>query len=310
MARSMVGVFGLAGLLFPAAVLAQQPQPLPWPFPGVPNPSQVPAPTPGPTPSPVPVPQPVPASQAAGIPVVFEVFTSLDCGACESAEYTVNRFAVPQAVPGAWVIPLAFHVEFYGGSTTTDPYVLPASTRRQQTYDSARGRVYTPQGIVDGDREFIASEDGTARTAIAAAARQRKIGVDVTRSSRNVSPGSAALSIRFGGSATRRPATVTVVLAEKGLLLLHHGGKIDYDRVPLVPVVRSVTEVGTASPAGGALEATVPIPAVAVRANLTAVVLLEDASSHHIVGVAVVAGTELNWIALHAETENERARRL
>jgi hypothetical protein len=179
-------------------------------------------------------------------------------------------------------------VEFYGGATTTDPYVLPAATKRQQTYDAARGRVYTPQAIVDGDREFTGSEDGTARTAIAAAARQSKVNVEVSRAPRLVGPTTLALSIRYGGSG-RRAATITAVLTESSLVEIHHGGLTDYDRKPLAPVVRSIQDVGSASPGGGTVETTLTIPAGAVRANVTAVVLLQDASSHHILGAGTLA---------------------
>jgi hypothetical protein len=199
----------------------------------------------------------------------------------------MNRL-VTQPVQGARLIPLAYHVEFYGGASTTDPYVLPAATRRQQTYDSVRGRVYTPQGIVDGDREFIGSEDGTARSAIAAAARQPKVSVEVSRAPRLVGPAALALSIRYA-SAGRRTATITAVLSESGLVEIQHGGLTDYDRKPLAPVVRTLQEVGAASPGGGTVETTMAIPAGAVRANLTAVVLLQDSATHHVLGAGTLS---------------------
>ena len=280
MTLRLLPVLVALSILVPTDVFAQPVSP--WIIPGIPNPF-LPAPTPSAAPSAAPQ-APAPAS---GPPVVFELFTSRDCAACESAEYEAIRL-VTQPVAGARLIPLAYHVEFYGGATTTDPYVLPAATRRQQTYDSARGRVYTPQAIVDGDREFTGSEDGTARTAIAAAARQSKVNVEVSRAPRLVGPTALALSIRYGGSG-RRAATITAVLTESSLVEIHHGGLTDYDRKPLAPVVRSIQEVGSASPGGGTIEATMTIPAGAVRANLTAVVLLQDASSHHILGAGTLA---------------------
>jgi hypothetical protein len=274
----------VGSLLLPSVVFAQQqPWQQPWPFPGLPNPflpaaaaSGAPAPSPS---------VPAPSSAATGTPVVLELFTSEDCAACESAEYTVNRL-VSQPVAGAQLIPLAFHVEFYGGTSGSDPFILPAATSRQNTYDSARGRVYTPQAIVDGDREFVGSEDGTARSAIASAARQPKVLVELSRSPRFVGPQALAVSIRYGASSRR--ATLTAVLAESGLVETHHGGHTDYDRTPLVPVVRAIQDVGTASARGGTAEVTLSIPPAAVRANVSAVVLLADAASHHVLGAATL----------------------
>jgi len=288
MTNRMLAALAALVIVVPTDVLAQQ-APWVWPFP---NPLQPTPPAPAPSPAAAPSATQVPTLTApSGSPVVFELFTSRDCAACESAEYTANRL-VAQPVAGARLIPLAYHVEFYGGASTTDPYVLPAATRRQQTYDAARGRVYTPQAIVDGDREFTGSEDTTARTAIAAAARLSKVNVEVSRAPRLVGPTSLALSVRYGGSG-RRSATITAVLTESSLVEIHHGGLTDYDRKPLAPVVRSIQEVGPASPGGGTVETTLAIPAGAVRANLTAVVVLQDASSHHILGAGTLAAGSL-----------------
>ncbi len=272
----------------PSDVGAQQQPPQtpwsPWILPGIPNPFPVPLPGSAAPASPFPIPIP-PVAAPAAAPVVLELFTNKDCSACESAEYTMKRLA-DQPVAGATLIRIAYHVSFVEGAGT-DPYVLQAATQRQQSYDAARGRTYTPQAIVDGDREFVGSEDETARAAIAAAARQPKVSVDVTRSARFVGPGALAISIRYGSMGARR-AGLTLVLTEKGLLDIHHGGLIEYDRRPLAPIVRSMQELGVASPGGGATEATVTLPAGTVRANLTAVVLLSDTTNHHILGAGAV----------------------
>ena len=280
-------VLVMASLLLPSDVLAggqgqvppQQPGWGPW---VIPNPFQ-PLPLPALPEAP---PMALPSAVPAGAPVVLELFTSEDCAACESAEFEIRRL-MTQPVAGARLIPLAFHVEFYGGSASTDPYVLPAATRRQQTYDAARGRVYTPQAIVDGDTEFGGADDARARAAITAATRQPKGSGEVSRGVRLVGPAALALSVRYAGSG-RRGATLSVALAEGGLELLHHGGLTAYDRTPLTPVVRALQELGAASPSGGSLETTVAIPPGAVRSNVTAVVLLQDASSHRILGVGTL----------------------
>ena len=226
----------------------------------------------------------------AGVPVVMELFTNNDCPACDQAESELNRLTTTQPVPGIRVIPLAFHVDFYGGPTKTDPYVLPAATQRQQTYDSARGRVYTPQAIVDGDREFEGGSDGTARQAIAAAAMRGKVGVGVSRSARVLAPPWLPVSIRYGSAGAAPPGGIvlTAVLTESGIVVNLPQSERSGGRTLMAPIVRSIQAVGSASPGGGAAEATLAIPASAVRGNLTVVVLLEEASTHHVIGVGTM----------------------
>jgi hypothetical protein len=257
----------------------------PWVIPPIANPfGQPPATAPPPTAAPA-------ATLAAGAPVVVELFTNNDCPACDAAESELNRLATTQPVPGARVIPLAFHVDFYGGATKSDPYVLPAATQRQQTYDAARGRVYTPQAIVDGDREFNGSEDATARSAVAAAVLRPKVGVAVSRSARVVAPPWLPVSIRYGaaGAGVRAGVTLTAVVTESGIVVNLPQSEGSGGRTLMAPIVRSIQEVGSASLGGGAAEANVAIPAGAVGANLTVVVLLEEASTHHVVGVGTMA---------------------
>ena len=241
-------------------------QRLPWVLP--------PIPTTFPNPFGVPLPaQPaVPAAVPAGVPVVMELFTNNDCPACDEAESELTRLTTTQPVPGIRVVPIAFHVDFFGGTTKNDPFVLPTATQRQQTYDSARGRVYTPQAIVDGDREFIGSSDGTARQAIAASALRQKVGVAVSRSARVLAPPWLPVSIRYGGAGAPGGVVLTAVLTESGIVVNLPQSEGSGGRTLMAPIVRSMQAVGSASPGGGAAEAT----------------LLEEASTHHVIGVGTM----------------------
>jgi hypothetical protein len=258
-------------------------QRLPWVLPPIPttfpNPFGVPLPTQPAAPAAAPV---------AGVPVVMELFTNNDCPACDQAESELLRLTTTQPVPGIRVVPIAFHVDFFGGPTKNDPFVLPAATQRQQTYDSARGRVYTPQAIVDGDREFIGSSDGTARQAIAASALRQKVGVAVSRSARVLAPPWLPVSIRYGGAGAPGGVVLTAVLTESGIVVNLPQSEGSGGRTLMAPIVRSMQAVGSASSGGGAAEATLAIPANAVRANLTVVVLVEEASTHHVIGVGTM----------------------
>ena len=150
----------------------------------------------------------------------------------------LNRLSTTQPVPGARVVPLAFHVDFYGGPTKSDPYVLAAATQRQQMYDAARGRVYTPQAIVDGDREFEGGSDGTARTAVAAAAARPKVGVTVSRSTRVLAPPWLPATVRYGAAGAG--AVLTAVLTESGIVVNLPQSEGSGGRTLMAPIVRGI----------------------------------------------------------------------
>jgi hypothetical protein len=87
-------------------------------------------------------------------PAVFELYTSQGCSSCPPAEAIVAALA-----ERADVLPLSFHVDYWDNQGWHDRFSLPDATRRQHTYASKlhHDSVYTPQGIVDGNTDLVAS---------------------------------------------------------------------------------------------------------------------------------------------------------
>jgi hypothetical protein len=83
---------------------------------------------------------------------------------------------------------------------------------------------------------------------------------------------------------------LTAVLTERGIVVNFPQSETSGGPTLMAPIVRGIQELGAASPGGGAAEATLAIPPNAVRANLSVVVLLEEASTHHVIGVGTAAG--------------------
>jgi hypothetical protein len=69
------------------------------------------------------------------------------------------------------VIPLAFHVDYWNQLGWTDPYSSPEWSRRQAAYVRALNldSAYTPQAIVDGERQMVGSDRRSVYDAIARA---------------------------------------------------------------------------------------------------------------------------------------------
>jgi hypothetical protein len=100
---------------------------------------------------------------AATRPAVLELFTSQGCSSCPPAEVIVNELAQR---PG--VLPLSFHVDYWDDLGWRDRYSLASATQRQRAYARTlrRSSVYTPQAVIDGSHDIVASQKAAVMEAV------------------------------------------------------------------------------------------------------------------------------------------------
>jgi len=106
---------------------------------------------------------------AAQRPTVIELFTSQGCSSCPAADELLIGLA--QQDPS--ILPLSLHVDYWDRLGWKDPYASEANTKRQRTYkEMHRGRMYTPQMIIDGAASAIGSNLAQVSKAIAFARKE------------------------------------------------------------------------------------------------------------------------------------------
>src|SRR5262245_5908453 len=174
--------------------------------------------------------------------VLVELFTSEGCSSCPPADALLERLDRSQPIPGAQIVVLSEHVDYWNHIGWADPYSSPAFSARQGQYArrfQTQGP-YTPQMVVDGRSEFVGSDARAAESAIRSAARYPKAAIRISEEG-----GSALIDVAPLPSGTARKAGVFAAEAMESGTQDVVRGENKGRRLHHVAIAKELKQIGT-----------------------------------------------------------------
>ncbi|HEX3913928.1 MAG TPA: DUF1223 domain-containing protein [Steroidobacteraceae bacterium] len=231
------------------------------------------------------------AAQQPASPVLIELFTAEGCSSCPPADAFLRILDKSQPVPGAQLIMLGEHVDYWDNQGWRDPFSSGALTERQRGYERALGRTepYTPQFIVDGTSELRLSDRPKIAQALKDAGASPKIPVSID--SLKIEPGTPAFvsgKVTADGNAQGHKSDVFLALAldhfeSKVLRGENRGQTLDH-----VAVVLELVKLGALTPGGKFSEDfRVPVKAGVDPGNLRVIGFVQESRYGKVIGAAL-----------------------
>ena len=199
-----------------------------------------------------------PAADAQSRATVVELYTSEGCSSCPPAEAQIGKLSKQDGV-----IALAFHVDYWDSLGWRDRFDLPEATARQRQYAHALhlSTVYTPQLVIDGQRDLVGGGDGIG------ASSGQKPGVPLEISVQN-----GSVVVALGAQPQQQPGPCDVLLLgylPEALSKVTRGENAGRE-LHEFNIVRSLRKLGTWQGEGK----TYSVPLTALPADAAGVVVL------------------------------------
>jgi len=234
------------------------------------------------------------AAEDGRVPVVVELFSSEGCSSCPPADALLRRLERTQPVPGARVIALEEHVDYWNQLGWEDPFSSSKFRFRQNDYARMFGvdNVYTPQMVVAGQAGFVGVDERQAYQQISRAATLPAAIIHLSIRPNSKDPELLDLMVEVkNDAAARADADILLAVTEDNLSTNVLGGENTGRTLRHAPVVRSFGTIGKLSPRKSMvveLAPTLKLPAKWKRDDLRAVVFLQEHDSGRIAGASII----------------------
>ncbi|MCY7410948.1 MAG: DUF1223 domain-containing protein [Chitinophagales bacterium] len=175
---------------------------------------------------------------------VIELFTSEGCSSCPPADELLKDLKAVYA--GKNVFVLAFHVDYWNYLGWKDRYGDATYSKRQQDYArQLNAEVYTPQMIVNGEKEFVGSNKSVAELSISRALNG--VSKNTIRFENSYEPESGILKLTYHLSGVLENQLLNIAIVENETSSSVSRGENSGKKLHHVNVVRTFTTVNAKS---------------------------------------------------------------
>jgi hypothetical protein len=214
--------------------------------------------------------------QGEGI-AVLELFTSQGCSSCPPADELLGKYATGT---NKNIIALAFHVDYWNRLGWIDSFSNAAYSQRQRDYATRFNSesVYTPQLVINGEKEMVGSETGKVAEAVDKALQQTPTGqINITGIAVN------AGKVNFSYTSSVTGNQIVALLVQHKALTQIRGGENKGVQLTNYNVVRDMVTVNDANG-----KSSLQLPAGIPDVDFSIVVMAQDKSSGKINGAVQV----------------------
>lgn len=218
--------------------------------------------------------------------IVVELFTSEGCSSCPPADALLKALDSAQPIPGAHLIVLEEHVDYWDEKGWKDPFSSHEITLRQADYTERLhvSEPYTPEMVVDGAYEFTGNDRMRAAEALKKAQALPTVSVRIS----SIALENGKLRAHIDADPVPEKADVMVALvldhAESQVLRGENGGH----HLVHVAVLTNLTKIGKADK-GRPFSKDFSLGSKALAQPCRLVTFLQEPGQGRIVGAAVEA---------------------
>jgi hypothetical protein len=221
-------------------------------------------------------------------PVIVELFTSEGCSSCPPADAILASLDRSQPIPGAEVLALEEHVDYWNQDGWHDRFSDELYTSRQKTYGDRFhiAEIYTPQVIVDGVKQLNGTDGASIQRAVDDARRQPHLTLALTPAV--LQDRKIHVSVSLASTATEKldkHADLFAVLVQPSATTDVHAGENNGHTLHHAAVTRAFTRVGSLEDLSRAPKSfTLTAPKDAVLTGYRVVVFAQSAGLGPILG--------------------------
>jgi hypothetical protein len=213
---------------------------------------------------------------------VVELYTSEGCSSCPPADQLIAKIQKEDADKPVYI--LAFHVDYWDRLGWKDAFSDAGYSRRQQDYASYLHiqSVYTPQAIVNGQTEFVGSEESALRKAIDVGLA-KKPSADLTL--KMSAPVSGKTILNYTDSGATKDAELLIAVLQKNAQTKVVRGENQGRTLNHVQIVRELQRVNFNGESGSV---TVKLPNGFDKAGWEIIGMLQNTKNGGIIAAAKV----------------------